>query len=257
MLHKPLFIANWKMNLDREGTEELLDAIKRDCKFSPKVTTVVCPSFVNIPQVAGGLGKTPLRMGAQDVSWQESGSLTGEVSPLTLRDYGVEYVLVGHSERREHLGETDEMINGKIKACLSHDIIPVLCVGETFEERQEGKKDHVIRRQVEKALAGVKFDKHHSLCIAYEPVWVIGSGQAVDPKEAAHTAEVIKQEVFDQFHTLGKSGDELVTILYGGSVQADNVASFITGTIRGVLVGGASLTAATFCDLLERLDRVA
>lgn len=252
--NRPIFVANWKMNLTRETSESLSLDIKKRCKFSPNVEVVVCPSHINIPLVFELFRRTPVKIGAQDSSWLDSGSLTGEVSPVNLKAYGVRYVILGHSERRQNLGETEQMINAKLKAVLKNHLIPIVCVGETFVERQEGRKDQVVARQVAAALAGVRFDRRQELMIAYEPVWVIGSGQAVEPAEAIHTAKVIQQVIQDHFHGSDRPLEEFIKILYGGSVDSKNVNNFIVDPISGVLVGGASLQVEEFCKILEKLD---
>lgn len=249
---KPLFIANWKMNLTAEETKRLLSDIMKDCQLSPSVETVVCPSFTSLPLASRMTEKSPLILGAQDVSWLEKGSLTGEVSPLMLKEYGVRYVLVGHSERRQFLMETDDMVNAKVRSCLAHDLVPVVCVGETFEQRQEGKKDHTVFSQVRAALRGIDLEGDGRIVIAYEPVWVIGSGQAVNTDEALRSAEVAVYAAREQFSRAVV--DEKVDILYGGSVDSGNIKSFLKHPISGVLVGGASLQKSEFCEMIKTLS---
>lgn len=250
---KPLFVANWKMNLDKKQTQSLVSEIKKQCRVNPQIETVVCPSYTNIPLTAEGLHRTDIKIGAQDVSWQESGSMTGEVSATMLKDFGVEYVIVGHSERRGCLEETNKMINSKLVTCFKNGLKPILCVGETFEERQSGRKDSVIAAQVREALTGIVLGRQHQITIAYEPVWVIGSGQAVDPDEARHIASVIRAEIFDIYHSHEKNIEEYLRILYGGSVNSQNIKNFVSDEISGVLVGSASLQADEFCRMLDQL----
>lgn len=248
-----LVLANWKMNLAVAETEELARGLVAGKKnLNDTVELVLCPTFPALSQVAKIISHKGIALGAQDVFWKPVGPYTGEVSPLVLRELGVRYVLVGHSERRQYLQETDAMVRQKVGAVLAEGLVPVVCVGETFAERQVGQKDIVIARQVTAALNGIELTLKHQLVIAYEPVWVIGSGQAVAPEEAFTTARVIRQNLLDVFpaHVV----DNQVRIIYGGSVDPSNIASFVNpGVLSGVLVGGASLDPKKFLELLQRL----
>lgn len=257
MLNKPkkFFVANWKMNLDRLAVERLTEKLKKQLVVFPQTETVICPSFIDIPYVFQQLHKLNVKVGAQDAAWQNTGSLTGEVSPLSLKQYGVEYVIIGHSERRQLLQETDEMIESKLNACFKNGLQPILCVGETFEERQSGRQEAVIVRQIRKALSGVVVGPRQRIMVAYEPVWVIGSGQAVDPDEAQHIVKVIREEVFDIYKDHEYEVDDYLSILYGGSVDSENINDFIKGNISGVLVGGASLDADEFNKMLKIINK--
>lgn len=252
---KKFFIANWKMNLDRSGVERLTEKIKKQIIVYPGIETVVCPSFIDIPYVFQNLHKLNIKIGAQDTAWQDTGSLTGEVSPLNLRQYGVEYVIIGHSERRRFFKETNEMIESKLNASFKNGLQPILCVGETFSERQNGQKEAVVAGQIRRALSGVVIGPRQRIIVAYEPVWVIGSGQAVDPEEAQHIARVIREEVFDIYKDHEYNVDDYLSILYGGSVDSENVANFITGNISGVLVGGASLDIDELNKMLKIINK--
>lgn len=249
MHHQPLLIANWKMKLAL-GESVLL--ARKIAKIAEKYTlaeVVVCPSFTELSAVSESIKNTRVRLGAQNCFWEDAGAYTGEISGKVLKEYGTQYVLVGHSERRALVGETDEMINKKIRYLLSIGLTPVLCIGETFEERQHGQKDTVLLRKVEKALRGVSLNALGSLVIAYEPVWVIGSGQAVDPHEAEQTNRVIKHALYELFPE--SIVEQKIRTLYGGSVDPENVNSFMTqSTIDGVLVGTASLDASVFGSLV-------
>ncbi len=252
-MNKPLFIANWKMNLNLSAQENLVDGILKQT-ILPDVDVVVCPSYTNIPYVSSKIKNTKIDLGAQDVSWVDKGSMTGEVSAEMLADFGVKYVVVGHSERRGKMGETEEQVNAKVTACLKNNLTPIICVGETLEEKQVGQTDLRIETQVSTALKNIKLEKNQSIIIAYEPIWVIGTGQVVDVGVAEHEAKVIKSAVHDCLHGLDREIDELVTVLYGGSVASENVADFISENIRGVLVGGASLEANEFGKIIKALS---
>jgi len=180
------------------------------------------------------------------------GPYTGEVSPSFLQELGVRYVIVGHSERRQYLKETDDMVQQKVLAALAHGLTPVLCVGETLAERNAGRAHITVARQVEQALRGVSLTPEARLIVAYEPVWVIGSGKAVAPEDALGTAQVIKQSVRKALTPAQVS--KQVTIIYGGSVDPTNIRTFVgRGLLQGVLVGGASLDAKRFLALLKQL----
>lgn len=247
MSNKPIIIANWKMKL---STKEAVDLVKQiKAKVGKNNNVIVCPSFISINEVAKNLGKE-IGLGAQDCFWEGVGSFTGEVSVNQLTEAGCQYVIVGHSERRKYLNETDEMVHNKTKMAISAGLIPIVCVGETFEQRQTGGQDYVIINQVTKALEGIEIKNDQSVIIAYEPVWVIGTGQAISPAEASHTHDVIRQVLIDLY------GSQLVNnnfkIIYGGSVDQHNVNSFTAlENIHGVLVGIASLKAEDFLPLIQ------
>lgn len=250
---RPLVLANWKMNLSVAESVQLTRAILRAlAKAKPAFDLGLFPTFPALSAVAKVLGKTKVALGAQDVFWKPVGPFTGEVSPQVLHEVGVRYVLVGHSERRQYLKETDAMVHQKVQAALAEGLTPVLCVGETFAERQAGQKDTVVARQVTSALRGTVLPRGVQLVVAYEPVWVIGSGQAVSPEEARHTAQVVRQALLDSFTP--EVVKKQVRITYGGSVDPSNITSFIqAGLLSGVLVGGASLEAKRFVALLRQL----
>jgi len=251
--NKPLLLANWKMNLSLKDGLALARTIARSPLLkSSSVEVGLCPTFPALPGVAAVAKGTRLLLGAQDVFWKNAGPYTGEVSAAVLRELGVRYVIVGHSERRQYLKESDQMVQQKLLAVLSQGLTPVLCVGETFAERQAGKKDLVVARQVAAALQGVNLHQGLSLVVAYEPVWVIGSGQAIEPQEAKLMAQVIKQALVDVLPPAAV--ERQVRIIYGGSVDSSNVATFVKQPpLEGVLVGGASLEAKQFLALLKQL----
>lgn len=249
---KPFVLANWKMNLSVRQSIDLAKSVVKSLAKNKEVELGLCPTFPALPGVAEVIKGKGITLGAQDVFWKAAGPYTGEVSPAVLRELGVKYVIVGHSERRQYLKETDIIVQQKIMATLEQGLTPVLCVGETFAERQAGQKDMVIMKQVTAALKGVDLLAGLELVIAYEPVWVIGSGQAVEPREALRTAQVIRQVLMD---ILSPSAiEKQVRIIYGGSVDPTNIASFVhQPPLCGVLVGGASLEAKKLIDLIRQL----
>lgn len=250
----PLVVANWKMNLKAKDRKKLVSEVIRGLRSVKDVEVVLCPSFISLQEVGAMIRKTKLKLGAQDVFWEEKGAYTGEVSPLMLEETNCEYVIIGHSERRKYLNETDEMVHRKLGTALEEGLTPILCVGETFEERQEGSKDYVIIRQLSGALEGIEMAKDQQLVVAYEPVWVIGSGQAVNPEEAGMVKDLIRQTLLDLFPL--DIVENNIRIIYGGSVDHTNVRPFLEeARLRGVLVGGASLEASEFINIVKSINQ--
>ncbi|MDD5290048.1 MAG: triose-phosphate isomerase [Patescibacteria group bacterium] len=255
MSKKTYIIANWKMQLTNKEAADLANSLKHESikTLKQNIELILCPSFAALSAVAEAIKKSEIKLGAQNVFYHEKGAYTGETSPSQLKELGVDYVIIGHSERRQYQKETNEEINQKIKVCLANDLTPILCVGETFEERQIGKTDLILIQQITKALQDVKLNNNQNLIIAYEPVWVIGSGQAVEPKEAQHASAVIRGLLPEFFsHEIIKNN---ISIIYGGSVDESNVMDFIKpGVIDGALVGGASLKAEKFLSLIRAVE---
>lgn len=245
-------IGNWKMQLGEPESESLARKVVElwagEGAGAGGVTVAVCPSHLALERVAAVVKGTPVALGAQDAFWEDKGAYTGEVSPKTLKELGCEYCIVGHSERREHLGETDAMVNHKVKALLDHGIVPVMCVGETMEERRAGKRDAVVIAQVRAGLDGVALVGAHRLLVAYEPRWAIGSGQTPTPEDAAEMHHLIINALHD---LLGADvTDRQCAVIYGGSADSRNLADFLAmDGIRGALVGGASLKAEEFAAM--------
>lgn len=241
-----LIIANWKMRVDLAKALKLAGSVIHfieDKRLAVKL--VLCPSFTEIEEVGKLLGQSGVELGAQDMFWEQKGAFTGEVSPEMLKEIGVKYVILGHSERRA-LGETDAEINKKIKAALKAELVPILCVGETLVERRAGKEKRVLARQLKIDLEGVAGFKQ--IIVAYEPVWAIGTGVPESPAEAvkmhAHIRKVLK--------SLYKKAERGIAIIYGGSVTAKNIGGFMRHEeIEGALVGGASTKAVEFKQILK------
>ncbi len=232
-----LVAGNWKMNLGPAEARLLAKAVA-SMKFKG-VEVGVAPPFPYIPIVAGELVGSEVLLGAQNLFWEDWGAYTGEVSAPMLRELGVQFVIVGHSERRRILGETDEMVNKKLKKAIEHGLRPILCVGESLEEREAGKAKEVVARQLGESLKGVlgEFD------VAYEPVWAIGTGRNATPEQASEMHLFIKEE-------LGKE----VRVLYGGSVKPENASELIKAEgVDGFLVGGASLKPESFWGIIEKV----
>ncbi len=248
-MKNPLIIANWKMKLSHQEALDLAKKISKSAYRYKDSEVVLCPSFIDIIDVSGMIKDTGISLGAQDCFWEERGAFTGEISPLFLQQIGVKYIIIGHSERRAISEESEEMVHKKVRLILTLDTTPVLCVGETFEERQEGLKDVVLRRQIYSALNGLWFNKSDRIVIAYEPVWMIGSGQDADPEEITHSHKVIRQLLYDLFPD--QVVDNQIKIIYGGSVDPENVSRYLSqNSVNGVLVGASSLDAVQFSSIV-------
>ncbi len=251
-MKKPLVIANWKMNLDLKDRLQLAQKYHTELGRLKKVEVVICPSFLSLVSVGQAVKASNLKIGAQDVFWEETGAYTGEESPELLRDLDCQYVILGHSERRQHLGETNEMVNKKAIACLDNDLTPIICVGETLADRQLNETYNVVFSQLDQALANLDMVNTDQLVIAYEPVWAIGTGQVANPDLVEPVLELIEQVLVDHFPlTIVKNN---VRLVYGGSVDAENVGQFSQlDLVNGFLVGGASLDIAEFKKIVKQL----
>lgn len=247
-----LVAGNWKMNTDLAEAVRLASDVARSSDPGA-VAVAVCPPFISLEAVAEMLGESGIRLGAQNMHAEDSGAFTGEVSAPMLASVGCHYVILGHSERRQLFGETDGGVNEKARAALRHGLVPIVCVGETLDERQSGEAETVVRRQLTGSLAGIELDRADALVVAYEPVWAIGTGETATPEQAQSMHRVIRAHLADQ---LGASGEE-VELLYGGSVKPGNAADlFAQPDIDGGLIGGASLDADSFADIVEAAKRV-
>lgn len=214
-----------------------------------KVETVIFPPFTALAAVSEALKGTGIKLGAQNMHPAEKGAYTGEISPLMLQETGCRYVLLGHSERRHIFGETNEFINEKVKAALAHNLIPFLCIGETLEERREGRTREVCRNQLVNSLAGIEARDAASIVIAYEPVWAIGTGVNATPEDAEETIGFIRELLSEIY---GPSAGKAVRIQYGGSVKPENAGEYFKkDNIDGALVGGASLEAGSFYKIVQ------
>lgn len=244
-------IGNWKMQLTIGEAEQLAKDIAAALpKRLSDVRVVVCPSYAALAPVRDALGGSPVVLGAQDLCHEEKGAYTGEVSGRELADIGAKFVLIGHSERRSHAHENDALSRAKVQRAFNNKMVPVLCVGETRDERDKGLRDVVVERQVRAALEKLELPARDELVVAYEPVWVIGSGTAVDPEDAARSHYIIRETLRDIFTP--ETADRRCRVIYGGSVDKVNIAGFLSRpVIDGVLVGGASLSAPEFTAIVE------
>jgi len=245
---KNLFAGNWKMNLLPEEGVALAQSIVEAAK-DVKDEVVICPPFVSLPAVAEAVRGSNVKLGAQNVHWEQSGAFTGEVSADMLKALGVEYVIIGHSERRQYFGETDQTVNARIKAALAAELVPIVCVGETLEQRQQGKTHEVLSAQVGKALAGLSKEQVKSLVVAYEPIWAIGTGHTATPEQAVDAITDIRATVHKLYQ---RDTADSLRVLYGGSMNEKNAAELMAmPQINGGLIGGASLKEEKFSAVLH------
>ena len=248
MSRKILIAGNWKMNKTATEAVELAKPIIEAIGNQNDIDVLMCPPFTSISAVSELIGNSTVRVGAQNMSATATGAYTGEISAAMLRDLQVSYVILGHSERRSYYGETDAFINRKVLACLENNLKPVLCVGETLEEREAGKVEEVIKTQLVGGLANVPADKAESVVIAYEPVWAIGTGKTATPEQAQEVHAFIRKELIG---LLGQVGNA-IRILYGGSMKPANADELLAKPdIDGGLIGGAALVAKDFLALIE------
>lgn len=248
-MRKVIIAGNWKLNKNSKEAVDLVNEIKAKCAKITKVDIVVCPVFTVLSKVSEALKGTNIGLGAQDLYWQDSGAFTGEVSAPLLKDAGCQYVIIGHSERRQFFSETNETVNNKVKAALAHGLIPIVCVGENLQERESGRTFDVVKDHVENSLRGFSAAEMSKMVIAYEPVWAIGTGKTATPDQAQEVHGFIRK-LLEKMH--GKTVAETIRIQYGGSVKAENTKELILKPdIDGALVGGASLKADSFVGIIE------
>jgi len=249
----PIVAGNWKMNKTVEEARALAFDLSQKLRAIQGVEKVLCPPFPSLLPVAALLKGTEIGLGAQNLHWEEKGAFTGEVAPGMVAEF-CQYVILGHSERRAYFGETDEMVNKKVRAALAHDLTPIVCVGETLDEYESGRTGEVVRRQIGRGLADVDPAKASRLVVAYEPVWAIGTGKASSGENAnAVVADHIRPALASLF---GAETAQAIRVQYGGSVTAANAAEFFgQPEIDGALVGGASLKADEFTAIVQAAAR--
>ena len=236
MARKPFIAGNWKMNMTAASGKQLIDELKPLVKGA-KCDVSLCVPAILIPAMTKAVKGSKIKIGAQNVHFAESGAYTGEISAEMLKEYGVKYVIIGHSERRQYFGETDETVNKRTLAALANGLTPIVCVGETLDERQVDLTEHVLTKQLEKGLAGV--EDVTALVIAYEPVWAIGTGKTATDGQAQETIKFIRKKLGKMY---GVKNANKVKILYGGSMDAKNCKGLMAQPdIDGGLIGGASL----------------
>ena len=246
-MRKPVIIGNWKMNKDLEEAKILVKEIISE-KLDNNVEKVVCVPFVYVTEVRKLLEGTDVGLGAQNMFFETKGAFTGEISPVMLKSCGVSYVILGHSERRTIFNETDEIINKKVKSALQYKLIPILCCGETLEERNLGIEKDIVEKQIRNTLDDISVNDIEKVIIAYEPIWAIGTGLTASSDDAENMIKFIREILFDIYGNLSMN----VRIQYGGSVKPDNIKDLMQKeNVDGALVGGACLESASFCALIN------
>ncbi|RLD18502.1 MAG: triose-phosphate isomerase [Caldiserica bacterium] len=247
-MRKPIIAGNWKMHKTLKEAEELANGIRDSAGNLQDREIVLCPPFTALLTVKNAVSSSNIKVGAQDMFWEDEGAYTGEVSGKMLMDIGCEYVIIGHSERRKYFGENDQTVNKKVKKALDTGLTPIVCVGETLEEREKGITMSVVRKQVLDGLKEIEKEKAKNIVIAYEPVWAIGTGKTATPEQAQEVHAYIRK-------LLGEIWDneiaENIRILYGGSIKPENIKDLMKEPdIDGGLVGGASLKADSFLKII-------
>jgi len=249
MPRKPLIAANWKMYKTPAQAAEFVKNFLPLVADNDRDEIVLCPSATSLATVVAAVQGSGIAVGAQNMHYAEEGAYTGEISPLMLKAVGATHVIIGHSERRQYFGETDEMVNQKIHAAVKNSLTPILCIGEDLEQREADKTEEVLLRQAEKALKGVVPETAESFIIAYEPIWAIGTGRTATPEMAGLAHFHIRSEVA---RLLGRKTADCIRILYGGSVKPDNASALLNQPeIDGALVGGASLDPQSFAKIVD------
>lgn len=247
-MRTPLLVANWKMNKQIAEAQAFAEDFLPRVQGVKDVEIVICPPLTALEAVRRSLQDSLVKLGAQDVFWEEKGAYTGEVSPSMLLDAGCSYVIIGHSERRQILGERDVDINRKLKAALEGGLTPILCVGETLQERENNRALEIVKGQINEDLQGLRLEESN-LVVAYEPVWAIGTGVNASPDDAQEMIGFIRSLLA---RNLGKTLADEIRILYGGSVKPENTAQFMAeADVDGALVGGASLQAESMARIVR------
>jgi triosephosphate isomerase len=245
----PLMAGNWKMHFTMAEAVALVEELKRRITRLHDREVVVAPTFTALAAVAKVLTGSSIRLAAQNCHWENLGAYTGEISPPMLKDVGCQYVIIGHSERRQYFRETDQEINRKAAALLAHGLMPILCIGETIDQRQGGKTLDVLAEQLKGGLSGLDASPADRIVIAYEPVWAIGTGLTATTEQAQEAHAFIRERLVQR---LNKTVANQIRILYGGSVKPDNVDALMAmPDIDGALVGGASLKGSSFIRIVE------
>ena len=247
-MRKPIIAGNWKMNKTISEAEQLIGEI-RNGNLNQSVEAVLCVPYLAIGKAKEMTEGTGIRIGAQNMHWEESGAYTGEISPTMRIELKVDYVIIGHSERRQYFNETDETVNRKVHSAIEHKISPIVCVGETLEQRRENIHKGLVKKQVREALKGVEKKDAKEIVIAYEPIWAIGTGETASSEQAEEMCALIRSTIEE---TYDAETAEAIRIQYGGSVKPGNVSELMSmENIDGALVGGASLKSSDFVKLIN------
>jgi triosephosphate isomerase (TIM) len=252
-MRTPVIAGNWKMFKTVHDAVVYTKEFRTMVKDATAIDIVVAPAFLAVHAVAEAARNSPVAVAAQDVFWEKEGAFTGEVSAAMVREAGAEYVIVGHSERRQYFGETDQAVNRKTVAALAADLVPIVCIGETLEQRERNETIDVLDRQIKVGLDGLTGAQVSGLVLAYEPVWAIGTGRTATSQQAQEVHEHIRGRLRAWF---GGDAADACRVIYGGSVKPDNIAELVAQPdVDGALVGGASLDPRSFADIIARARR--
>lgn len=247
-MRKKIIAGNWKLNNDINESQKLVSGIISGLGSDDRCEVILCPSFTSLSEVNSLIKNTRIKLGAQNMFYEDSGAFTGEISASMLKSVGCEYVILGHSERRTIFGETDETINMKIRKAINSGLKVIFCIGETLSQRENGTTNDIVKSQILKGLNGITKEEMKSIIIAYEPIWAIGTGRTATPAQAQEVHAFIRELILEMYSE--KVADELV-IQYGGSVKPDNARELLSQTdIDGALVGGACLKADSFLRII-------
>jgi triosephosphate isomerase len=241
---RPLIAANWKMNMDTKSSASFINSFKKHIKKIKNTEIVICPPFTLLNKINEAIKNTKIKLGAQNMHFEEQGAYTGEVSALMLKDISCEYVILGHSERRQYFNETDKFINKKIKSALKNKLKIILCIGETLKQRNNNQTMKIIKNQLLNCLKSINEKEIKNITIAYEPIWAIGTGKNATPLQAEEVHKFIRELLTNIYN---KNISKNIRIIYGGSVNPNNIKELMAmKNINGALVGGASLDAKSF-----------
>ncbi|MFH1128072.1 MAG: triose-phosphate isomerase [Candidatus Omnitrophota bacterium] len=253
-MRKTIIAGNWKMYKTLKEGQELVVALRRELYKIEDMDIVVCPPYTLLAYLADALETSNILMGAQDVFWEEEGAFTGEISPKMLQDTGTKYVIIGHSERRQYFGETNETVNKKINAALKYGLLPIVCVGETLAEREKDLTFKVLDNQLQNSLKEINQEDILKIVVAYEPVWAIGTGKTATSAQAQEVHKYIRDLLKKMYN---KDIADVVRIQYGGSVKPENIIELMQQPdVDGALVGGASLKIESFADIVKKASEI-
>ena len=246
-MRTPIIAGNWKMNNTIKEALRLVEDIKSE-SLNKNVEAVLCVPFTDIKAVKEAIRDTNIKLGAQNMHWEENGAYTGEISPIMLNELDVDYVILGHSERRQYFNETDETVNKKMNSALAHGIKPIICVGETLEERELNREKEIVKNQIINGFKDIDKNDLENITIAYEPIWAIGTGKTASADDANDMISFIRETIGELYGDL----KNIIRIQYGGSVKPNNISELMgKSDIDGALVGGASLKADDFVKLIN------
>jgi triosephosphate isomerase len=248
-MRKPFIAGNWKMNKTAQEAEDLAKKIKENVGDFQKANILICPPYTSLSAAGQAIKDSLIELGAQNMHWENSGAFTGEVSPQMIKESGCKFIIVGHSERRKYFSETNQEVNKKIKAAISANLFPIVCIGETLEQREQKKEREAVEKQLKEGFDSLPEEDLEKVTVAYEPVWAIGTGKTASGEQAEEMHSFIR-EWFKNTYSLQTA--EKLRLLYGGSVKPGNIKELISKeNIDGALVGGASLKAEDFTEIIK------